>query len=85
MNLLKAGELYNENFSINDLLELSCEWITDTESFEYLLVHILFGSTVRCGWQSETIDPKVDMTIKEDDSGRIKTLKLIYQIFMESI
>ena len=85
LHLLKIAELYAENFSINDLLELSCEWITNTESFEYLLIHILFGSTMRCGWQSESIDPTLDMTIKENDPDRIKTLKLIYQIFLEDV
>ncbi|VVU94356.1 hypothetical protein CPAV1605_78 [seawater metagenome] len=83
---LKAGQLYPMDFTINDLLELSCQWVTDTESFEYLLIHILFGSTEKCGWQSEPIDAKVDVsTIKDTDSDRIRKLKLVYQILLNEV
>ncbi len=73
-------------FTLNDLLELSCQWVTDTESFDYLLIHILFGSTEKCDWQSESIDPKIDVsTIKDTDSDRIRKLKLVYQILLDQM
>ena len=87
LNLLKKKEnnLYSDDFSIDNLLELVCKWVEDKNSFEFLLIHILFGSTITCQWASQDIDILSDIVIKADDTENIKTLKEVYKDFVQDV
>ena len=50
---------------------------------ETYLIHILFGSTNKCNWQSESRDELLDLNIKEGDSENLIKLKTAYQEFLD--
>ena len=68
--------------TINQLLELSCVWNGNRDPIENYLIHILFGSTNKCGWKSEHNDAILNLDLKDGDSDRILRLKLAYESFL---
>ena len=84
LNILNQYDVFDNTLSINKLLNLSCTWDINRDEIEEYLIHILFGSTNKCNWQSEDGDNLYDLNEKDNDSSRLRNLKQAYQIFISN-
>lgn len=87
LSIINDYNVFEKKFTIDDLLELSCVWIPENQkdSVEYNLIHILFGSTNKCTWQSQGNDKLTDMEDNGNDNEKMKNLKSAYNVFLNSL
>lgn len=85
--LLKINKykVFENLFTIDDLLKLSCVWDRERDPVEHNLIHILFGSTNKCLWKSEIRDELTDMENISNDNKRMIELKKAYNEFLNSL
>lgn len=87
LSIMNKYKVFEKIFTIDDLLELSCVWIPENQRdpIEYNLIHILFGSTNKCGWQSQGNDKLTDIEDNGNDNEKMIKLKLAYNEFLNSL
>lgn len=87
--IINEHQVFEDELTIDELLELSCIWLPDEtiDPIKYNLIHILFGSTNKCNWQSQDEDILTDMEINENENENEKMmkLKLAYNHFLNVI
>lgn len=87
LSIINNYKVFEKIFTIDDLLELSCVWIPENQRdpVEYNLIHILFGSTNKCTWQSQGNDKLTDMEDNGNDNEKMIKLKSAYNEFLNSL
>ena len=87
LSIINNYKVFEKIFTIDDLLKLSCDWIPEDQRdpVEYNLIHILFGSTNKCEWQSQGNDKLTDMEDNGNDNERMIELKSAYNEFLNSL
>jgi hypothetical protein len=87
LTIINEHQVFENTFTIDDLLKLSCVWEPENQRdpVEYNLIHILFGSTNKCVWQSQGNDKLTDMEDNGNDNEKMKKLKSAYNYFLNSL